>query len=139
MGAYFAYRMYKVRKVYKTVKGVKKIKTVHKTKRVKVYKRVQLKASVIAPKIHSMPRIGTALEKSDAHHRMASYLTVKQLSKGRVYTSRNRMGQIFTHLKVRALYKGREGVVHYIITKDGEINHQLWTKGTSSYLSNFIL
>ena len=139
MGAYFVYRVYKVRKVYKTAKGVKRIKTVKKTKKVKVYKRVQLKASAIAPKIHSMPRIGTAFEKNDNYHKMASYLSVKQLSKGRVYAKRGKDGKMYTHLKVRALNNGQEGVVHYIINIEGQINHQMWTPGTTSYFSNVIL
>ncbi len=35
-----------------------------------------------------------------------SYLSVKQLSKGRVYVKRGKYGHMYTHLKVRALHKG---------------------------------
>lgn len=76
---------------------------------------------------------------NDEYHRMASYLSVKQLSKGRVYAKRGTYGEMYTPLKVRALHKGQEGVVHYIINIDGKITHQMWTQGTTSYFSNIIL
>ena len=131
-GRYAQYVLMGYKHVTKLFKVKKGNKTVTKKKKVKKYKRVKLKASVIAPKISSMPRIGSAL-KTDEYHRIASYLTVKQLSKRRVYAKPGRYGKMFTHLKVRALHKGREGVVHYIIDIDGRITHQMWTKGTDSY------
>ncbi|GEL05514.1 DNRLRE domain-containing protein [Rummeliibacillus stabekisii] len=132
MGVYYVYKIYKVRKVYKTAKGIKKSKFIKKKKKVKKYKKVKLNTSVIAKKIPSLQRIDSGLEE-DWYHRACSYFSVKQLQKGRVFTMGGRDGRPYTHLKAKVLLKGQEGVVHYIINREGQITHQMWSKGTASY------
>lgn len=61
---------------------------------------------------------------------------MKELQKGRVYTMRGGDGLSYTHLKARVILKGEEGVAHYIINRKGQITHQMWSSGTTSYWLN---
>lgn len=39
-------------------------------------------------------------------------------------------------VKARVLLKGEEGIVHYIINREAQITHQMWSSGTTSYWLN---
>lgn len=125
-----------VKKFIKTFKVKKGRKTVTKKKTITSYVYVKLDINTIAKKIPNLKRNKHVLSQSDSFHRAGSYLTYKQLRKGRVYSLRGKDGSMYTHLKVTGIVSGREGVFHYIIDRTGVITHQEFRVGTNFYLIN---
>lgn len=75
----------------------------------------------------SAKRVGSAL-KADTYHRAASWLTISQLSKGKIYFINNGNRIL---LQVRGTLNGKRGVFEYIIDEFGRVCHQLFKVGGS--------
>lgn len=89
----------------------------------------KLKATLAADEILDANRVGTALSKSDAAHRSASFLTKEQLAAGKVYNLRGGDGIQRSLLQVSGEMNGNKGIFEYILTPEGDISHQLFIKG----------
>jgi len=73
-------------------------------------------------------RTGTALTKSDAYHRAASYVTQQQLSLGRTYIITDVYGVQLTLLQTVGNFHGNPGIFEYIIDQNGNVTHQTFIK-----------
>lgn len=82
-----------------------------------------------ADAIKNGERIGTALSKSDAGHRSASFLTKAQLNKGKIFTLKGGDGVTRTLLQTKGSMNGQKGIFEYIITPKGQISHQRFIRG----------
>lgn len=74
-------------------------------------------------------RIGTALQKSDAGHRAASFLTVEQLSRGYIFSIRGGDKVERTLLQVKGHANDKKGVFEYIYDAAGQVTHQRFITG----------
>lgn len=98
-----------------------------KIKRIFGLGRSAITVSSIARMIVSAKRVGSAL-KADTYHRAASWLTISQLSKGKIYFINNGNRIL---LQVRGTLNGKRGVFEYIIDEFGRVCHQLFKVGGS--------
>lgn len=88
--------------------------------------------NVVANKIVKAERVGSAFQKSDAYHRSASFLSRRQLSKGKVFRLSGRTqkdGISKTLLQVKGGLNGKKGVYEYILKPNGTVSHQLFKTG----------
>ncbi len=89
----------------------------------------KLRSSLSADEILNAERIGTALSKSDAGHRAASFLTKEQLAAGKTFGIRGGDGVQRTLLQTKGELSGKSGIFEYILNPKGQVTHQRFVKG----------
>ena len=87
------------------------------------------RARQTAQQIMQADRSGTALDKSDAGHRAASFATEDQLAAGQVFDIVGGDGVQRTLLQAPGNVNGRDGIFEYIIDADGAVSHQRFIRG----------
>ncbi|AIY05395.1 hypothetical protein Plano_1430 [Planococcus sp. PAMC 21323] len=107
IGIYYIYQGYRV---YKSVKYIK------------------FTVSSVANFIKTAPRVGSAL-KSDSYHRAASFVSLNQLKRGKIYKFKGGDGRTYVKLKTKGEVNGKKGVFEYILDSTGKVTHQLFVIG----------
>jgi RHS repeat-associated protein len=87
------------------------------------------RARATAQQILQADRSGTALVKSDAGHRAASFASEDQLAAGTVFDIVGGDGVSRTLLQAPGNSNGRDGIFEFLLDADGTVSHQRFIRG----------